>query len=124
MDEEWLDTDVSETQTDTECVDESHIVDRKVLDAWFTSAVCTYPSGRKIEKSSLSESELEIINKSSVCSGFDIAYHLMGKYGINNFDDQLPKALSMKDHLESKKVPKEYLGGFLILLTKYHFLPC
>lgn len=124
MEDEWFDTDVTESTVEAECVDESHIVDKRVLDAWFTSAVCTYPSGRKIDKSCLSEAEVEIINKSSVCSGFDITYHLLGKYGIASFDDQLPKALSMKDHLESKRVPKEYLGGFLILLTKYHFLPC
>lgn len=96
---------------------------RQDLDNWFVDVISSFPSGRSVARESLSESEYLIVCRNSVCTGFDITYHLLQKHLSIGFDEQLPVALKIKSFLEYKRIPKRYLGGFLILLTKYHYLP-
>jgi len=45
------------------------------------------------------------------------------KYTLMTFDEQISCVLKALNYLSDMKIPKEYAGGFLILLCKYHFLP-
>lgn len=98
-------------------------VSKEFLDEWFSKTVLAYKSGRNLCKTELSEREYNFIQSNSVMSGVDVCYMLLEKHLGFNFEEQLQCVLSVIRFLEQCRLPKSHMGGFMILMVKYHFLP-
>lgn len=107
----------------TEGSEEFFLCRRSFLNDWFTKTVLQYKSGKTVPRESLTDKEYEFIMSNSVVSATDICYSLLEKHVEDNFESNLDRVLSVIRFLEDRRLPKEYLGGFMILMTKYHFLP-
>lgn len=110
--------------TDVEAQEEVvETVSKEFLDEWFSKTVLSYRSGRTLTKTELSEREYNFIQSNSVMSGVDVCYMLLEKHLGFNFEAQLQCVLSVIRFLEQCRLPKSFMGGFMILMVKYHFLP-
>jgi hypothetical protein len=77
----------------------------------------------------------EIIEKCSIENSMDLIYKLLNKnvksndniYFIDNDDSELPKdvcqILRFLNHLHNSRVPKRFVGGFLLLMVKFMYFP-
>ena len=99
------------------------VVSKEVLDSWFSKTVLSYRSERVITKTELSDRECQFVRSNSVMSGVDVCYMLLAKHLEMNFESQLQCVLTVLRFLEQCRLPKDYMGGFMILIIKYHFLP-
>jgi hypothetical protein len=97
--------------------------DKSTLNSWYEKTICSYRSGKVVEKTTLSEYEIEFVKKHNLISAVDVTYCLLGKYTQKTHDEQIIIVLDILSFLGQARLPKEYLGGFLILMIKYHFLP-
>lgn len=96
---------------------------RVSLDRWFARTVNVFPSDRSITRSTLTEREFENIVRHNVMSGTDVSYALMSKFTDFTDDQQLSCVLNILRFLAACRLPKEFAGGFLILMVKHHILP-
>lgn len=103
--------------------DEPEAVSKESLDEWFSKTVLAYKGGRALSKTELSEKEYYFVKSNSVMSGVDVCYMLLEKHLGFNFEAQLQCVLSVIRFLEQCRLPKSHMGGFMILMIKYHFLP-
>jgi putative transposon-encoded protein len=110
-----VETESQESSTD--------LLTKEDLDVWFSKTVLAFKSDRVLSKKELSEREFNFIKSNSVMSGVDVCYMLLAKYLDLNFESQLQCVLKVIRFLEQCRLPKDYMGGFMILIIKYHFLP-
>ena len=96
---------------------------RSFLNDWFAKTVLQYKNGKTVPRESLTDKDYEFVMSNSVVSATDICYSLLEKHIEDNFESNLDRVLSVIRFLEDRRLPKEYLGGFMILMIKYHFLP-
>lgn len=96
---------------------------RVSLDRWFAKTVNVFPSGRNIFRTTLTEREFENIVRHNVMSGTDVSYALLSKFTDFTDDQQLDCVLKVLRFLAACRLPKEFAGGFLILMVKHHILP-
>ncbi len=96
---------------------------RDYLDDFFQQLVCQFPGGRSITKTKLSDNEYQVVCTVPLMQATGVAYQLMDSHTSKTFDEQLPLVLDALNFFSAKRLPKQYAGGFLILATKYHFLP-
>jgi hypothetical protein len=95
----------------------------EVFNMWFQSVIKNYPSSKVVVKNSLSQKEIIFIKSNNLENSIDCCYTLLQKHTFLTNDEQVYMILNALNYLSSMKIPKEYAGGFLILLCKYHFLP-
>jgi len=96
---------------------------RVILDEWFSNTVRIFSGGRTVTRSTITDREFENIVKHNVMSGTDVSYSLMSKFTCMTDDEQLATVLRILRFLAFCRLPKEYAGGFLILMVKHHILP-
>lgn len=96
---------------------------RSFLNDWFAKTVLQYKNGKTVPRESLTDKDYEFVMSNSVVSATDICYSLLEKHIEDNFESNLDRVLSVIRFLEDRRLPKEHLGGFMILMIKYHFLP-
>ncbi len=129
FDDMYLSKFVSEEELDTveetkpEDAENFFLCRRSFLNDWFAKTILQYSSGRTPPRDCLTDKEYEFIMSNSVVSATDICYSLLEKHVEDNFESNLDRVLSVIRFLEDCRVPKEHLGGFMILMIKYHFLP-
>jgi hypothetical protein len=115
------------SQTD-EQVDDFEIVEpvedlRTCLNKWYRRTVCAFTGGSLVIKEDLTDREFEYVKNNSVMSGTDVSYSLLERFTSKSFEEQLNIILHILGYLAECRLPKEYIGGFMILMVKYHFLP-
>jgi hypothetical protein len=93
------------------------------LNDWYEKTICSFVSGKTVSKNFLSDHEIEYVQKHNLITAVDVTYLLLGKYTTKNHEEQIGIVLDVLAYLGNCRLPKEYLGGFLILMIKYHFLP-
>jgi len=77
----------------------------------------------------------DILEKCNIENSIDLVYKLLNKhvskqddgYYVDN-DESVPspdvlKVLEFLSHLHDKKIPKRFVGGFLILMVKFVYFP-
>ena len=96
---------------------------RDYLDDFFQQLVCQFPGGRLVEKTKLSDNEYQVVCRVPLIEATGVVYKLMDSHTSKNFDQQISLVLDALNYFSAKRLPKQYAGGFLILATKYHFLP-
>ena len=97
--------------------------DTPSLNDWYEKTICSFASSKQIEKNVLSDHEVEFVQRHSLISAVDVTYCLLAKYTDKTHDEQISTVLDILSYLGRCRLPKELLGGFLILMIKYHFLP-
>lgn len=104
--------------------DESFLQDENQrLNLYFQESILNYDLNRENLPSTLSEKEIAFIKNHSVISAVDAVYHLLSKFTVQNDEQQISTFVDCLKYLAEKKIPKEYIGGFVILMVKYHHLP-
>lgn len=106
-------------QVETEAV----IDEQTQLNMYFADSVLGYGDKFINANKQLSEKEINFIKSHSVMSATDIVYHLLSKFTSMPQDEQINTYISCLNYLASKRIPKDYIGGFSILMIKYHYLP-
>ncbi len=96
---------------------------RTCLNKWFRSTVCAFTGGSLVIREELTDREFEYVKNNSVMSGTDVSYSLLDRFTSKTFEEQLNIILHILGYLAECRLPKEYIGGFMILMVKYHFLP-
>lgn len=97
---------------------------RSFLDNWYNKTVAAYAgSGRIIGRTELTDREYEFVLANSVVSGIDVCYSLLSRFTVLDDEAQIGIVLQMLAYLSECRLPKEYAGGFIILMVKYHILP-
>jgi len=109
-----------ENEDSVECCSNIQV---EVFNMWFQSAIKSYSAHKTIAKDSLSQKEIVFIKSNNLENAIDCCYALLNKYTVMTRDEQINTILNGLNYLSAMKIPKEYAGGFLILLCKYHFLP-
>ncbi len=94
-----------------------------VFNMWFSSVIKTFSKTKVISKDSLSMKEVVFIKTNNLEKSVDCCYALLNKYTMHTFDEQISMVLNALQYLSDMRIPKEYAGGFLILICKYYFLP-
>ena len=94
-----------------------------VFNMWFKNAILNYDSNKNLQDKTLSLKEISFIKNNNIEKSVDCCYALLEKYTLMTFDELISCVLKALNYLSDMKIPKEYAGGFLILLCKYHFLP-
>lgn len=94
-----------------------------VFNMWFESVIKTFDSSKTIQKDTLSIKEINFIKGNNLEKAIDCCYALLNKYTLHDNDTQISMVLSALNYLSDSRIPKEYAGGFLILICKYYFLP-
>lgn len=120
-----LDTQIAENEFDQvqDIMEVSESDENDILNQYYRSAILAYNCEKFLHKESLSDKEIGFIKSHGVISAVDVAYHLLGKYTSLDVDQQIDVYVSCLGYLAKCKIPKEYIGGFSILMIKYHFLP-
>lgn len=93
------------------------------LNSWYEKTICSYGSSKVSKKSVLSEHEVKFVQSHTLISAVDVTYCLLAKYTVKTHEEQIAIVLQVLEYLGKCRLPKEILGGFLILMIKYHFLP-
>ena len=118
--------DLPSTENDFVEVEQTESVEadeNEVLNQYYRSTILAYNCEKFLNKDSLTDKEIGFIKTHGVISAVDVAYHLLQKYTDLDVDQQIDVYVSCLDYLTKCKIPKEYIGGFSILMIKYHFLP-
>lgn len=127
MDNHMLFTDVYDVEDNEveilKVVEKEEEHSRDYLDEFFQQLVCQFPGGRSVEKTKLSDNEYHVVCRVPLMEATGVAYQLMDSHTSKTFDEQLPLVLDALSFFSTRRLPKQYAGGFLILATKYHFLP-
>ena len=97
---------------------------RSFLNNWYNKTIASYASSsRIITRTELTDREYEFVLSTSVTSGVDVCYSLLSRFTTLDNEAQIDIVLQMLDYLAASRLPKEYAGGFIILMVKYHILP-
>lgn len=94
-----------------------------LFNMWFQQVVLNFNSNKSLPIKKLSDKEINFIRNNNIEKGVDCAYALMAKYTTYTFECQLSLVMKALDFLAKMRIPKEFAGGYLILICKYHFLP-
>lgn len=112
-----------EIENEVENLNEVSEIQFAVFNMWFKNIVLNYDSSKKIEGKFLSKKEISFIKNNDIEKSVDCCYVLLTKYTLFSNEEQITTVLNVLNYLSEMKIPKEYAGGFLILMCKYHFLP-
>ena len=116
-------TEIQEEEFELEDREGCSEIQEAVFNMWFDTVIKKYNYAKLINKESLSLKEINFIKYNNLEKSIDCCYVLLQKYTFYDVDTQIDMILSALNYLSSMRIPKEYAGGFLILLCKYHFLP-
>ena len=94
-----------------------------VFNMWFESVIKTFDNSKTINKNNLSTKEINFIKNNILEKSIHCCYVLLQKHTLHDHDTQISMVLSALQYLSDMRIPKEYAGGFLILICKYYFLP-
>lgn len=87
------------------------------------------------DRAKFKHSYSDIIEKCNIENSMDLIYKLLNKsilgnnniYFIDKDDSQLPKdvcqILQFLNHLHDNRIPKRFIGGFLLLMVKFVYFP-
>lgn len=93
------------------------------LNIYFQESILNYNVDRVNLPSAISEKEIAFVKTHSIISAVDAVYHLLSKFTVQTDEQQICTFVNCLRYLAEKKIPKEYIGGFVILMIKYHHLP-